>query len=75
MEIVRTNSNVPFPQRVTFENAGLDCFSPRSIFLRPHDNQIIDFYIKIGLLPGTWGLLKERSTMGCRGVFVLVIVV
>lgn len=71
LEIVSVDRHAPFPQRGTAESAGLDCFSTRPVFLRPGETQVIGLGFKIALPPGTWGLLKERSSMGCRGVFVL----
>lgn len=71
MEIVKIIPNVPSPQRGTSRSVGLDFFSPRPVFLQPGDTQIVGLGIKIALPPGHWGLLKERSSMACCGVFVL----
>lgn len=39
--------------------------------LQPGETQIVGLDIKILLPPGTWELLKERSSLACNGVLVL----
>lgn len=45
-------------------------FSSRSVFLQTGETQIIYLVIKITLLPGTLGFIKERSSMARNGAFV-----
>lgn len=71
LQIVKTNRNVLLPHAATSGSAGLDCYSTRAVFLRPGETQMVGLGFKMALPPGTWGLLKERSSMGCQGVFVL----
>lgn len=66
MNIVRVDKKVPFPQLGNAESAGMDW-----IFLIPSETRVIVLGLKNALPPGTWRLLKERSSMSCRGVFEL----
>lgn len=58
MEIVKIVPNI------------LDIYSPWVVFLHPVERQLINLDIKFALLPGPYGLLKERSSAACNGVFV-----
>lgn len=44
---------------------------PKPVILNTGETQVVDLKMKISLPEGTWELLKERSSMGVRGVFIL----
>ena len=51
------------PTRAHEDDAGLDLYSPVSIYLWPHTMQTIDTGVHIEILKGYFGEVKSRSSM------------
>lgn len=66
-----TRTEAQMPSRAHAGDAGLDLYCCHTVTLQPHELVYISNGIKVGLPPGTWGLLTGRSSSIRRGLLVI----
>ena len=59
------------PEKATEGSVGFDLFAPKEIVLKAGARVSVDLGIQIQLPPGTFGLIKERSSYAAIGLLVI----
>jgi len=71
LKVQKLNNNARLPHKTHLSDAGIDLFASENVVLYPENTLLISTGIAVEIPEGYCGIIKDRSSMGAKGVFTL----
>lgn len=71
LKVQKLNNNAKLPNKTHMSDAGIDLFANENVVLYPENTLLVSTGIAMEIPEGYCGIIKDRSSMGAKGVFTL----